>query len=609
MADNSTWVLILAQLLVVAVIAASMLALLLWRVRQRHRQLLSLYASLKHQEQSQADAEQAANPDDGTGLVERIDWSNLESEALQRYQEFSGKSLGDYAIDDPFSARIASIRYHYLQAERLAEPHPTVHERWQSLEKALAKLVSTIVSSAKPLPSHDPDKLSLLRERMKTLKNIEQDNADLRGKNQRYGAEIKKLRGYYKKYRELMAQAGAPKVAEDAEAQGRIKTRNMVAANEQQRQLVDGMHSHINDADNKAVYQEQPAVHGQIEQLQEGVQAYDETLKQLQQSQQQNAELDKLAVIDSLRGNSYRQRNTIVNLYRDLSDLQATLNDDSQDKKSQMQALQRLLSECENCIATLESEVEYLHKLLQDVPEPQSLAPTAEPVPDDTLAETLLAFSLSIVEKHSLDEVLQLVADTLVQINLPYVAAVSFAGETVLGGSTNLDNKTQHQRLLDIADVSLQENNAEGLFFSRPCLQVFVPKAALADINLQELIRLLGVMHALIMLQLEQYAALQRLTEHHLEVVRVGQQIRTGVTNIDIQYAFQSEESRRIATSLLQELNELLLAVDADDDMREMFAHAMAEAQLKFTTLYKERSVLDHEFSSLSETIDKLEQP
>src|SRR5690554_3418754 len=105
MADNSTWVLILAQLLVVAVIAASMLALLLWRVRQRHRQLLSLYASLKHQEQSQADAEQAANPDDGTGLVERIDWSNLESEALQRYQEVSGKSLGDYAIDDPVSAR------------------------------------------------------------------------------------------------------------------------------------------------------------------------------------------------------------------------------------------------------------------------------------------------------------------------------------------------------------------------------------------------------------------------------------------------------------------------------------------------------------------------
>jgi hypothetical protein len=608
MADNSTLVLILAQFLAVVVVAAVFLGLMLWRVRQRYRRLLSVYASLKHQAGHEHDAHEQPHPDDGAAPVKSIDWPSLEADSLERYKKFSEKSLGDYAADDPFSARIASIRYHYLQAERQAEAQATEHGRWQLIEKALSKLVSDVVSSGKSLEAHDPDKVSLLRERMKTLQHVEQDNAELRGQNQRYGAEIKKLRQYYRRYRALMADAGGPKVAESAEAQARAKARNITAAHDEQRQVVDEMHDHINREPHKTVYKSRDGVHESVDELRTGVQDYDKSLAQLHESLHKHTELDKLTVIDSLRSNNHRQRNTIASLHHELSELRHSLDSESGDKKGQTDALERMLSECENCIATLESEVAYLQEALDNSATAPLAEPSAPPEPTNALAETLLAFSLAVVEKNSPDDVLMLVADTLVQLNLPYLAAVVFEGEAAFSGSANLDNPTLRQKLTDIADVQLQEHSAEGLFFARPCLQVFIPEQALADVELQELIRVLDVMHSLVMLQLEQHTALERLTEHHLEVVQLGQKIRAGVTNIDIQYAYQTEEVKRIAGNLVVEIKQLLLGLDTDEEMRDVFSNVINEAQQRFDLLHEAGSIIDNEFTRLSDSLDELEQ-
>ena len=605
MADSGTLVLILAQLLAFSLLIAALLGLMLWRVRQRYRRLLSVYASLKHQSDEHSEPHpESAEP------VKRIDWPALEAESLARYQKFSEKTLGDYAADEPFSARIASIRYHYLQAERQAEQQHTEHERWQTLEKALAKVVADIASSADAIEAHKPDKIALLRERMKTLQHVEQDNAELRGQNQRYGEELKKLRQYYQKYRALVADNAKPDAADEAGAQARDNAQRLSHANHEQRQVVDAMHSHINSDAHGELYRERDGVHQQVGALQEGVQHVDQTLEQLHKSLHHDAELDKLTVIDSLRSNNHRQRNTIANLHRELSELQHSLDNDEHDKKGQTDALERMLHECEGCIATLESEVAYLQGLLEQAPPtPEPPPPPATPVlPDNTLAETLLAFSVAVQEKHSPDEIIALLADTLVQLNLPYVAAVSFAQETAFGGSANLDNSTLRQRLMDIADVSLQEHGAEGLFFSRRCLQLFVPEAALDDIDFKELTCLLDVMHSLILLQLEQHGFRQQLQHHHRQVLTLEQAIRAGITNIDIQYAYQTEEVKRISASLLTELDELLLGLDTDDEMREVFGNVIAEAQQRFTLLHEAGSVIDNEFTRLSNALDALEK-
>ncbi|WP_041521704.1 hypothetical protein [Gilvimarinus agarilyticus] len=609
MANSGTLVLILAQLLAAVLLAAVFLGLMLWRVRQRYRRLLSAYASLKHQ----SDEHNNPPPEgaDRAEPVKRIDWPALEAEALTRYQNFSEKSLGDYAADDPFSARIASIRYHYLQAERQAEQQHTEHERWQVLEKALAKVVSDIASSTGAIEAHEPDKVSLLRERMKTLQHVEQDNAELRGQNQRYDEELKKLRQYYQKYRALLADRAKDDAADEAQARDQAddKALRLSRANAEQRQVVGEMHSHINSDTHGELYRERDGVHQQVDALQEGVEDVDQTLEQLHKSLHHDAELDKLTVIDSLRSNNHRQRNTIASLHRELSELQHSLEHDEHDKKGQTEALERMLHECEGCIATLESEVAYLQGLLEQAPESSDTPSSAAPVlPDNTLAETLLAFALAVPDKHNPDEVIALLADTLVQLNLPYLAVVSFAQETAFGGSANLDNTTQRQRLLDIAEVSVQEHNAEGLFFSRPCLQVFVPEVALADIDFQELICLLDVMHSLIVLQLAQQGTREQLQAHHQQVLTLEQKIRAGITNIDIQYAYQTEEVKRISASLLTELDELLLGLDTNDEMREVFSNVLAEAQQRFALLHEAGSVIDNEFTRLSNALEALEK-
>ncbi|WP_049723312.1 hypothetical protein [Gilvimarinus polysaccharolyticus] len=607
MANNSTLLLILAQVLVVAVIAAIFLGLLLWRVRRRYRRLLSVYATLKR-EVDQGDSASAEHSATDPSSAVRIDWPTLEADALARYQAFAQKTLGDYSVDDPFSARIASIRYHYLQAEQQAESSHTEHERWQLLEKALSKLVSIIVSSGKPLEAHDADKISLLRERMKALKNVEKSNADLRGQNQRYDDELKRLRQYYQKYRAILAEAGAPSIDEGATAHSNNATIGLNEAHENQRQLVDDMHGHINSEPHKTIYQTREGVHEQVDELKAGVTDYDKNLAKLHQSLHQNSELDKLTVIESLRGNNHRQRNTITNLYQELNELRHSLNDKSSDKNEQTKSLERMLNECESCIATLESEVAYLQEALEQSEAEAEKNANLQPDDGIVLAEVLLDFSKKVVENTNPDEVLAEVADTFAQLNLPYMIGITFAGKTDFSGSANLDNALLRKKLADISGSSFQERNTEGLFFSRPCLQVFIPEEALVDFDFKELTHVLEVMHTLVKLQLQQHLVRKKLAGQKRKVSLLADQIRTGVANIDIQYAYQTEEVKNIVASFLGELEELLPGLGLDDEIHAVYKNILDETQQRFALLHEAGSSIDNEFSRLSVSLDELLQ-
>jgi hypothetical protein len=607
MVDNSTLLLLLGQMLAVAAIALALLGLLLWRTRRRYRRLLSVYATLKHLVDEPAHEEgEAATPEEP---APEFDWQALEMESLARYKKFSEKSLGDYDADDPFSARIAAIRYHYAQAERQADSQQTEHERWQQLEKGLAKLVASIASSGKPLEAHEPDQVAVLRERMQALKNVEADNAELRGQNQRYGDELTSLRQYYQKYRALMADAGAPSVPEGPESQAHSKARALDEAQARQRQAAREVSEHINNGPHKEVYDTREGFTEQADELNTGAAEYDKKLAQLHQSLEKRADLDRLTAIDSLRGSNQRQRNTINNLYHELDELRSSMENEAPDKQQQTQALERMLNECESCITTLESEVNYLQQALEQRESEIEAAQAGESssVQAD-FAETLLAFSLSVVEKDSASAMSCLLTDTLMQLNLPHLVAITANSEPVFTGSANIDNDTLRQQLLDIATTQLQEHNAEGLFFSRPSMQVFIPGPALADVDLQGLIRALEVMHALIVLQLEQYSSLEQLTEHHHKVTELGRKIRSGITNVDIQYAYQTEEVKRISKNLIMDVKQLLEQLEVDRPTREAFNHVISEARQRFTLLQEAGSGIENEFARLSDELDKLEQ-
>lgn len=607
MVDNSTLLLLLGQILAVAAIALALLGLLLWRTRRRYRRLLSVYATLKHlaDEPAHKEGEASAPEEPAPGF----DWQALEMESLARYKKFSEKSLGDYDADDPFSARIASIRYHYAQAERQADAQQTEHERWQQLEKGLAKLVASIVSSRKPLAAHEADQVAVLRERMQALKKVEADNAELRGQNQRYGDELTSLRQHYQKHRALMADAGAPSVPEGPESQAHSKARALDETQARQRQAAQEVSEHIYNGPHKEVYKTREGFKEQADELNTGTAEYDKKLAQLHQSLEKRADLDRLTAIDSLRGSNHRQRNTINNLYHELDELRSSMENESPDKQHQTQALERMLNECESCIATLESEVNYLQQALEQRESEIEAAQTGESSSSQTgFSEMLLAFSLAVVEKDSASAMSSLLADTLMQLNLPHLVAVTANGEPVYTGSANIDSDALRQQLVDIATTQVQEHSAEGLFFSRPRVQVFISEQGLADVDLQDLIRALEVMHALIILQLEQHSSIERLTEHHYKVTELGSKIRSGITNVDIQYAYQAEEVKRISKNLIMDVKQLLEQLEVDRPTREAFNNVIGEAKQRFTLLQETGSGIESEFSRLSDELDKLEQ-
>lgn len=596
MADVNLLVIILAQLLVLMLVAA--LVLLWWvvRLRRQTRRLMNLCQRLRAGRGTEPDAE-APEAEREPPIAATPDWEFLTTQTLERYRHLTGKSLGDFAQQDPFSARIASVRYQYLQAEQEASEAAGEQAAWLVLERRLAQLISLLLNNAKPVVEPENDREQLLRQRLKALRQVETDNKKLHKENAAFARRIENLNGYRRKYQALIAHLQR----QTQTADGRTSLSSILASQDKHRDLVAKVHHQVHKAD-PDLYRDKRPVLAQVAALQEGAGEASHWLEQVQQAPSDD---QQRAFVEKLRLNNQAQRKTIVELQSELKCLRRALRDaEDHSASDEVARLERLVRETENCIQTLESEVDDLHAKLDVCAAPQD---DGQREFNQAVFAQLQAFAREVISAGSVEDVARLLARICTTLNWPVAFAVAHAGsQRFYNFSEYPDAGIKHT--LATAEVGAEPvENERGLLLAVGALRVLFPAQMLAKIPATQWVEWSHFLGTLAELQLEHATDLYELQNHQLRIAKVVTGVKESVANIEIQYAYGTEQAQVLVNNLIVEMRQLVTMAELEDGLSEVFEAAISEAADRFAILRQTGGVVDSEIAKLTQTLDELD--
>lgn len=603
---DATLALILLQVLVVLAVATLVLGLVTWRLRVRQLRLMRAYVKLKALQKRQAAARRrSTGVDDAGDLAAGPNWQDLKEETLLHYQTLTGKTLGDYSREDPFSARIASVRYHYLSGELDAADNATTdHQKWQMLERSIAALLRLLADNAGGISQQEADQTPLLRQRLQSLKQVEQDNASLRAENQRYGQQVQKLRRYYERYKQLVAQLDSPLTGQESH-EAQLKA--ISHTHRQRRQLMGDIHQHVYSDRHRAFYQSQQPLMSQLTTLKEGVEKDTASIDILNDLDTVLSVDARFAHIRTLQENNRTQRNLIIELRKELKILQrAMVEEAASGDPGELPKLERMVRELEYCIETLESEVDALHEKLQAVQQTVPEEAAAKDTGGDPVSDAMLGFALAIIGQKAPQDILSLIANTLVQLNMQFALRLQTDTQILYRNASPMKKEEVQTRMDAIRHAGSGVDAEGGLAINGEELQIYVPAGSVELVGQEPLQRLAAFIQNLVNLQLEHLHTVHNVEKHHHEVEVIADKVRQGVTRIDMQYAYQTEETHRIVQTLTTEIRQLVDVADMDQEVSDLFANVINEAEERFKILYRSGSGVDSEISALSSLLDKM---
>lgn len=132
---------------------------------------------------------------------------NVNQESLAYFKKTSQRALPRLTPDLPFSAKVATLRYHYTKAEAEIRRESTINDgHWLLLEKKLAEILRWI-APPKKLPQAKPNnRIRLLQEKIDVLKPFEKENAQLHRKLQANEDKQKRLEEYEHDSKETLSK-------------------------------------------------------------------------------------------------------------------------------------------------------------------------------------------------------------------------------------------------------------------------------------------------------------------------------------------------------------------------------------------------------------------
>ncbi len=592
MPDSSTLVIVLLQFLALALAVCGLLGWWVLRLRKQCTRLMNACRRLKNSRppaRREPSPEQEKSPPQSDSATENL-WQSLREQTLQRYQQLTEKSLGDYSQDDPFSARIASVRYQYLKAEEAAAQADSETRAWLTLEKQLAQLMTVLLSSAKPVATQEPDQVTLLRQRVKALRKVEDENKQLQQENSAFAKRVEKLGGYRDKYRSLMRQL--------REALPPSELTQLLQAQKTQLGLVAQLNQHVQD-DAAAIYQDKRPVLGHISELHNLANDSQNYVDEMKQASQQQAQFE---LMEQLRSNNKMQRQTIVQLRKELQCLRRAMEEQENDGDSEeVQRLEKLVRETESCVATLESEVDFL----QDKLSHQSADSAVET--DPVLAQ-LKHFAANVVLQTSRQGVAALLISVFNQLGWQVAFLMTDESEESFYNGSERDDAHVKSWLSDAAADESHTQSDTGTIAVNGPLRVYFSPAMTDAIHAEHLLERLSLLAAFIKLQLEHLADLKNLTHFQQQIGEFATSIKESVANIEIQYAYGTEQARALVNNLIIELRQLVTASEIEPELREVFETAIAEASERFTLLLQSGGAVDSEIAKLAETLEELER-
>ncbi|MDO3385361.1 hypothetical protein QWI17_05845 [Gilvimarinus sp. SDUM040013] len=591
-----------------AITAVALICMLLYALRQYKKSLTRLkgaYDRLRKERSLHKSSRAALPQTQDTSPILAIE-SYLQ-ESKDRYTAQTGKTHVAYSGSDSFSGRMSALRYLYLEAEQEASHENASQGKWNILEKKLSVLVSALVAhinESKTTPK-EVDNTHLLKQRITALKDVEKDNESLKARNEICVSEIARLRNIRKNYEKVLKDFSPLEVSTDVDNAARSSIVRMEALNSTSERWTEVLEGMIESSNGEGFNGGSEDVSERVSSLKENVDQFSGYLKDFSGDIENKNDSDKWGMVSLLRKNNKDQRNTILGLKKELKSLQKAMLDGADGDVDEVARLEKVIAEFESCIVTLESEVDYLHGRLDGDGDGDGDGK------DDPIYNIVISAALSYTQAHSNADIKKATQQVLGQLNTPFALTMKYKNWTAEINRSNSDQKQLDSLFQQSASSGLIEVDNNIFVFSSDVMKVYVDGSSAFEygyISRVELLRLFNLVSALAAVQFEYIAATAELENHLQKLDELVESIRLGVTNIDIQYAYNTEETKRVVDNLVSELREMVSSSGLDDDVSQVFEAAIAESSQRFSLIYESGSAVDNEISKLSETLDNLDK-
>ncbi len=336
------------------------------------------------------------------------------------------------------------------------------------------------------------------------------------------------------------------------------------------------------------------------------------------------------AEIEQLRTNNQNQRNIIIDLEKELRSLRKSMHEttdeaEKEDKSKDIERLERLIKECEYCIETLESEVDLLHEQLKQGTHPdaeqskpqeevEKLNRELESISDKLQhtikqhAHTSIINRLAVeaLSTQTLEDLSKLLIKAIKDLNITagfYLQSQAGNAEYYTG---NKFTPAEQKLLRQPGNVAAVAYLNEGILFARPKAHILLRNPPDDDDEQLQLENTLSNIVSIISGQIDHKETHTQLQKQSRKLDVWVAETKKQLQQLDIQYAYQSEESRRIVNNLSDELKRSMEMLEMSDSTRLVFDNAISECNQRLHVLLDSGKMIDHTASKLIASLDNL---
>lgn len=331
-------------------------------------------------------------------------YRNLQ-DSQSRYEKHTQATLPKIDPSQAFSAKVAALRFIYLTAEKeVYEERGLTHAGWNLFERKLADIVRWFGKPETRRQEVRSNRTRLLRERIDALKPFEEECKTLQRRLEQSRRRQKQLETFQRESRETISNL--QKMIANLQAASREGISGSLFAPDNPEKQVDsmnqmsrrkakmlqGLRDELNHHQSHIPQDVRQRMESSIKMMEMELIKSDQYIanlkKELNEAKGRSATQDYLdaaksaaheqaerakvmAEIHQLRENNRLQRELIVKLDSEIAALRDSLltvedEESRRAKEAEVVRLERLVRDCQNCIETLESQVDNLYMQLHE---------------------------------------------------------------------------------------------------------------------------------------------------------------------------------------------------------------------------------------------------
>ncbi len=603
------------------------------------------------------------------------------SDSQARYEKHTQAKIPKIEPNEAFSAKVAALRFLYLTAEKeVFEERGLTHAGWNLFERKLADIIRWFSRQTSQRQAVRNNRVRLLQERIDALKPFETENKTLQRRLDQAHRRQKQLEAFQRESRttinnlqKLIASlqaAGADAVGKVASPDGWSNTdAQMDSIAQLSGQKAKALRAIFDELNNHQAHMP-PAARQKMEQslkqMEQELIKSDQYIMNLQRElhdakkragqfagdSSSNARTNEMVErqrvmneIAQLRENNRMQRELIVNLEREINLLRESILtvDDEETRKAKeadVSRLERLVVDCQNCIETLESQVDSLYSQLREREGEQQDDHEYEAALDG--ADDDIEFDEEAAEAGNLLAAQELEAMAKEMENIIFQYRQSHGLNQLM---QDVFQQTDLQGIADAVARFLGEFQAPAGFHLRSKLGAFeyFPEGLFAE-NTRELTRSYAIKEPVFyiddntLLSSEHMSLIQaspqdgqralhetflqllvKLVDRYLVQLDAGQQdsgvgqkmdgwvasTKSQLGDLNIQYVYQLEENKRAFTKFMAELRKSYNLLSLEGSGAVILDNAINEYEQRMYLIIDSGDLIDREINKL---IDNFEQ-